>query len=835
MASDGRQGSSASTPDNDNGGARSARLKSALRPQRVNFSLGGESPPEDAPASTTAAAAAEKARHNANQLYSDLSRSGSLEDLSNPSTRESAMHDTAPLRTDGMDESSLSKLLPWTSRKYSRRSKKSVAEPDSPPLRPLNDYPIRLNDLPLSSFDKPERPYDLDEDTDDSDGEDLKPLERQQNAEYMEEATRLVRTMTRARPKNSNRDPRSGTRTPALDKHVHDVDYLPPPQQYKPSVLGALLTSRLNELQQHGHRRGDFYNDYVGDTASPSGSRTPERSSAGSSGRVTPSRKPKWYDKPEPGNATAALLAQAGVSSIAPSLPGASTPNSSRRPGLPRSRSSGMISSAVNIIKNGASSLRPPAREASDHIVTINAVADILARRRYLTKLCRAFMEYGAPTHRLEEYMNYSARALCMNAQFLYMPGAMICTFIDETTYSTDLEMIRTNQGLDFGRLKDAFDVYKMVIHDKTQPAEASRQLDEIANSTRQHSTWFRIFIFGLAAVCVSPFAFSGRPVDFGPIFLMGAVTGFLQLQIVPRSSQFSHVFEVFAAVLTAFVARGLGSIRHNNQSVFCFSALAQSSIALILPGYIVLNAALELQSKNLLSGSVRMVYAIIYTLFLGFGLLIGTVIYGLVDKNATTDVTCNVPVYWNPTHLNAKLLYTRFIWVPLFACCLAIINQAKWKQLPMMAFVATAGYQANFWVSTRLASNIQVANAIGAFVIGAIANLYSRMFHGLAAAAMLPAIFVMVPSGLAASGTLVAGINSSEQITNNATGISIINNGTQGFLQAQDDPNSVYGGTIFNVGYGMVQVAIGISVGLYLSALIVYPYGKRKSGLFSF
>ena len=432
--------------------------------------------------------------------------------------------------------------------------------------------------------------------------------------------------------------------------------------------------------------------------------------------------------------------------------------------------------------------------------------------------------------------MNTSARALLVNAHFLYMPGAMICTFEDADTYHTDLEMIRTTQGLDFGRMVDAFQVYKCVIHDKVEPADATRQLEEIATRRRRHSTWFRVFMFGLAAVAVSPFAFSGRPIDFGPIFVMGAMTGFLQLQIVPRSSQFSHVFEVLASVLTAFTARGLGSIRHNGTSIFCFSALAQSSIALILPGYIVLNAALELQSKNLLSGSVRMVYAIIYTLFLGFGLLIGTVIYGLVDRNATTDVTCNIPTWWNPTsNRDPNLLYTRFIWVPLFACCLAIINQAKWKQLPVMAFIATAGYQANFWISTVLASNIQVANAIGAFTIGALANLYSRMFHGIAAAAMLPAIFVMVPSGLAASGTLVAGINSSEQITNNATGISVINNGTQGFLQAQNDPNSVYGGTIFNVGYGMVQVAIGISVGLYLSALIVYPYGKRKSGLFSF
>jgi hypothetical protein len=96
------------------------------------------------------------------------------------------------------------------------------------------------------------------------------------------------------------------------------------------------------------------------------------------------------------------------------------------------------------------------------------------------------------------------------------------------------------------------------------------------------------------------------------------------------------------------------------------------------------------------------------------------------------------------------------------------------------------------------------------------------------------------VPSGLAASGSLVAGLISAEQITGNATGISVINNGTQGFLDASNGTSStgattVYSGTIFDVGYGMVQVAIGISVGLFLSALVFYPRGKKRSGLFTF
>ena len=103
----------------------------------------------------------------------------------------------------------------------------------------------------------------------------------------------------------------------------------------------------------------------------------------------------------------------------------------------------------------------------------------------------------------------------------------------------------------------------------------------------------------------------------------------------------------------------------------------------------------------------------------------------------------------------------------------------------------------------------------------------------------MLPAIFVQVPSGLAASGYLLAGLTSADQITGNATGITIINNGTTELQQTSNSTgtassSSVYGGTILNVGYGMVQVVIGISVGLVLSALFIYPFGKKRSALFS-
>ena len=79
------------------------------------------------------------------------------------------------------------------------------------------------------------------------------------------------------------------------------------------------------------------------------------------------------------------------------------------------------------------------------------------------------------------------------------------------------------------------------------------------------------------------------------------------------------------------------------------------------------------------------------------------------------------------------------------------------------------------------------------------------------------------MPSGLASSGSLIAGINYANQVREN---LHKSGNGTD--TSSQDT-------SIASLGFGMIQVAIGITVGLFIAALVVYPFGKRRSGLFSF
>lgn len=446
-------------------------------------------------------------------------------------------------------------------------------------------------------------------------------------------------------------------------------------------------------------------------------------------------------------------------------------------------------------------------------------IATLLMRQRYIMHLCRAFMQYGAPTHRLEEFMRFTANVLEIEAQFIYLPNCMVVAFDDSLSATSEVKMIRAASALHLGRLAEVHLIYKNVVHDLMAVDKAIEDLDEIMNRRPRYGVWRNIFLCGLACVCVSPWAFGARPIDMPIIFALGLLVGFMQNVLAPRSSTYSNVMEVSMALVTSFLARAFGSIKQKNgdEFLFCFSAIAQSSISVIFPGFSVLSSSLELQSHQIVPGSIRLVYTIIYSLFLGYGVTVGTTIYGLIDSYASTQTTCPVKsesVWGNP-------YIQQFVWVPLYILSAALMSHATLKQTPIIVFIGVTGYVANYFVAQRLGSSEGTANAVGSFTLGVLANLYSRLWHGHAVIAIIPGIWTMVSSGLASSGSILSGVEYANAVKQHSA-----NENTATLVALQM--------SLAGLGWNMVQIAIGLTVGLFLAALVVYPSGKRRSGLFT-
>ncbi|KAL0930381.1 Uncharacterized UPF0442 protein C7D4.12c 2 [Colletotrichum truncatum] len=634
-------------------------------------------------------------------------------------------------------------------------------------------------------------------------------------AQLNSEAYRIVRAHTwrladkaesAAGPSNAQ-DAEKAEQTDQLLPEVNDGNFdglyaVPPPKEYRGSVLSQLLklykpAENAPALPTNNRNSVISFGGPLSATGSESGTTTP----------TTPTRK-KWYNANKSTD-TLVNLIEASARLANPNQQGEKegSPNGGKaagkkqRPKHKRTYSNSRISAYL-------------AREEEEAKITVH-IAETLARQEYIITLCRALMLYGAPTHRLEEYLSTTAKVLEIDGQFLYLPGCMIISFDDRSVHTTEVRIVRASQGIDLGKLRDTHHIYKEVIHDVVSVNDGIERLDALMKSKDKFHAWVRVLVFGLTSATAAPFSFGARMIDLPLAFLFGCLVGFLQLIVAARSSLYSNVLEVTATVLVSFLARAFGSIRGGN--LFCFSAIAQGGIVMLLPGYMVLCSALELQSRAIVPGSIRIVYAVIYSLFLGFGITIGSAIYGLLDSNAVSTTSCQ----------NSISPLLGFIFVPLFVVCIAVLYQAKWRQMPVMLVVAFAGYVVNYFSGLRFSAAPQVANTLGAFTVGVLANLYSRIRHGVAAATLIPAIFTQVPGGLASTGGLLSGLTTANKITNSTHEVS----GTTSVQYDATEINTV----VFSVAASMIQIAIGIAVGLFLSSLVIYPLGKRRSGLFSF
>ena len=422
------------------------------------------------------------------------------------------------------------------------------------------------------------------------------------------------------------------------------------------------------------------------------------------------------------------------------------------------------------------------------------------------------------------EALKQSARVLQLDGQFLYIPHYMLVSFSDRSTHTSEVKIIYSDPEHELGKMDDLYKIYKEIVSASIDAKEALKRLCRLRTQEVEWPTWSRILAWGLASTFVGPAAFQASLLDLPIIFLLGCLGGLLNI-ILTRFGSFRRICEMGYALFVTFVARWLGSIGTvNGREPFCFSAITKSSISIILPGYTLLSGILELQYRNLAAGVARMFYAIVYSLFLGYGITLGATAFGSTNKHAISDIRCKNP---NPL-LNGITVH--IVFTALFTVCMAFINLGKLRQMPVMTSISVATCVIAYY-SARSKFKGQLASTFTSLAIGMLGHMYARLSGGSAVAAILPAIWVQVPSGLAAAGSLREGIYGANRYTGENT-TSALTNAT-GRLPVS--PNKIeIDIEVFEVAYSMVQFAIGLSMGLLLSDLfvaILILITKRISG----
>ncbi|KAH9486583.1 Pheromone-regulated membrane protein 10 [Psilocybe cubensis] len=488
-----------------------------------------------------------------------------------------------------------------------------------------------------------------------------------------------------------------------------------------------------------------------------------------------------------------------------------------------------------------------PGDDLSDY-ENLDSLTDIETRRKFILKLGKALLTFGAPSHRIESQLLAASNILDARAEFIHLPNIIIVSVRNEDPHSTRTYFIRSRGRIALTSLHKVHEIYRDVLHDHIGAEAGTDALRQVLRSPAIYSLKLRCFFAFLCASIICGLSFGGSLAD---MWISGACASFLQylgLNAANKSSMYANVYEISVSIVVAFIARALSNLPGD---MFCYSAISSAGVVVILPGFTVLISALELMSKNIFCGSVRIVYAIIYTLFLGFGLTIGSDFYLVIDRHARREyyrsaIPDNLiyihghfsglngtksPVSTNgvlglglattgnaPDHTIKGCIrlpmwpfwrqplpwWTLFFLVPIYSTCSSLSNLQYWRslQLPLMVLFSCCAYAANRAASLVLPGRTDIVSAAGAFVIGTLGNIYSRVVRGTAFTSMVTGVLFLVPSGIAQGGGV-----------------------TQTYHSSAEQYSSG-----FSLALRMITVAAGVTIGLFVSQVIVYLFGTRKN-----
>ncbi|PCH39674.1 DUF1212-domain-containing protein, partial [Wolfiporia cocos MD-104 SS10] len=380
-------------------------------------------------------------------------------------------------------------------------------------------------------------------------------------------------------------------------------------------------------------------------------------------------------------------------------------------------------------------------------------VAEIVQRQEFILKLARAMMMFGGPTHRLQAQIQATGKVLDIPLSCMYLPDVMLISFDDATTSTSNIKFIRQGSALDIGKLQDAYALYWKVIHDDISVKDASIALDDLMRKPQLYKFWQLVIIGGFCSASICSVSFNGSFVDSLISFPLGCLLIVIQV-FAARNELYSNIFEITVTLLFSFIAAALA-----DSHKFCYTAIGAASIVLILPGFIILCGSLELASRNIVSGAVRVCFSIIYSLFLGFGLSIGATAYSKITQHrlaGADDLTCQSSHHPDgPWYQQTPSLWWAFLTVPLYSLSLSLRNQAPYyrKETLLAVAVSCIGWVCNHFTGTKFPNQSDISAAVGGLAVGFVSNVYGRFFRGNAFVVMITGILFQLPSGLANGG----------------------------------------------------------------------------------
>lgn len=238
---------------------------------------------------------------------------------------------------------------------------------------------------------------------------------------------------------------------------------------------------------------------------------------------------------------------------------------------------------------------------------------------RFVIELGRALHQCGASSQRIETHLTNVTRMLGLSGQFLFSPTGFTCVFWTEDAFDQKIHIERVSPGdLNLGRLWMIDEMVESMGRGQLGLPQAMEELVRLEKSPPlypplMHGCGWALTGGSFAALL------SGDWNDVMASAVLSMMT-FLLFSLSTRHQRLGSLLTILAPFLSGLLAHFFFSLGH----AINVSFVTLSSILVFIPGLSLTVAMSEISARQLISGSSRLVEAMMNLLLLLFGAIMG-------------------------------------------------------------------------------------------------------------------------------------------------------------------------------------------------------------------
>ncbi len=348
--------------------------------------------------------------------------------------------------------------------------------------------------------------------------------------------------------------------------------------------------------------------------------------------------------------------------------------------------------------------------------------------RRFIVKLGKMLHKYGTPAFRLEAYLSEVSTYLGVHASFIATPTSITFVIWSDQHEDEYNHAARLQPGeLDMSALSLTDELANELIAGQVTLTEADQRLDAINEMPSPYGKVITGLAFALATGSFSML----MGASWAEIFwtgLLGLVT-YTWVLWSQKSKRVSLMLEPVTSFGAGILACAISRYFDPGINI---PLMVLSSVIVLVPGLALTMGLSELSNRNLVSGTARIMDAIMQLFKLYFGAFLGVAVgFSLFGQNEFQPAA-SLP-YW-ATWLAVGLLC--FALVPIF--------KTRLKHIPWALMSAFIAYSVTVYSSVFMDQTF--GTFIGAFALGVFANIFSRLANQPSTIVAMHGLIVLVP-----------------------------------------------------------------------------------------